>query len=37
MFTLPRCGADVDGPTHTLGRIAGGELVDPEIEKNQVV
>ena len=28
MLTLPRCG-DVDGLTHTLGSIAGGDLIEP--------
>ena len=32
MLTLPTCG-DVDGPTHTLGSIEGGDLTEPTIIK----
>ena len=36
MLTLPRCG-DVDGPTHTLGSIEGGDLIEPVQKFGSVV
>ena len=32
MLILPRCG-NVDGTTHTLGSIEGGDLTEPTIIK----